>query len=377
MDRMGKRTLAVLLAVLVIAAGAGYWWWGSRDHQGDNIEVPETNGSRIITDTAGRQVKIPRKVERIACLYAFTGHVAVMLGEGDKIVAVPGGLKRDVLLNEICPTIRTASVPVLSGSINIEELLRVKPDLVFINKETAINTDEVAKLDRFGLPYLVTDFQSMAEQRSAVRIVGQALGAKAEERAKRYDTYYLECINRVSGGVKNIPAGERVRVYHSVNEATRTDPPISLPADWMKTAGIINVSADQPLRLVEGKNYASLEQILLWDPEVILVNEPGVADYILTNSQWSALKAVKNDKVYQMPVGISRWGHPGGMETPLALLWTARLLYPDQFGDIDMKTEARNFYREFFGYQVDEVTLDRILAGQGMRLTREQGGETR
>jgi len=373
MNRSGRWTSMVLLVVVIIAAGLGYWSWLGRHHRSQNNNILKATGSVIITDTTGRQVKVPREVGRVACLYAFTGHVTVMLGQGDKIVAVPGGLKRDVLLNQICPAIKSASVPVLSGSINIEELLRVKPDLVFINRETAINTDEVAKLDRFALPYLVIDFQSMEQQRSAVRIIGQALSA--EEQARRYNEYYLDCIKRVAEGVKSIPANQRVRVYHSVNEATRTDPPDSLPADWMKTAGVINVSVNQPLRLVEGKNYASLEQILWWDPEVILVNEPGVGDYILKNSQWSSLKAVKNERVYQMPVGISRWGHPGGLETPLALLWTAQLLYPAHFSDIDMKTEARNFYKDFFNYQVGDAALDQILSGKGMRLTREEGGK--
>ena len=72
---------------------------------------------------------------------------------------------------------------------------------------------------------------------------------------------------------------------------------------------------------------------MLWDPEVIIVNEAGVADYIMTNKQWSSLSAVKKNKVYQMPIGISRWG-THSLE-PLAILWTARTLYPDLFADID------------------------------------------
>ncbi|NLW90141.1 MAG: ABC transporter substrate-binding protein [Syntrophomonadaceae bacterium] len=366
-----KNSILIIAAILIILSGLIYWW--SPDKK--NPEKTAEESSITLTDTLGRKVSVPRKIERVACLYAFTGHVTVMLGQGEKIVAVPGGLKRDVLLNQICPTIKNASVPSSNESINIEELLRVKPDLVLINRQTGINKDETAKLDRFDLPYLVIDFQSMEEQRRAVNIIGKVLSAEKE--ALAYSEYYLDCIKRVSERVKDIPEDQRLRVYHSVNEATRTDPPNSLPADWMKTAGLINVSVNQTLRLIEGKNFASLEQILLWDPEVILVNEPGVAEYILKNTQWSSLNAVKTQKVYQMPVGISRWGHPGGLETPLALLWTAQLLYPEQFMDMDIKQESRTFYKEFFDLQVDDATLDRILAGQGMRLTREQGGETR
>jgi len=87
----------------------------------------------------------------------------------------------------------------------------------------------------------------------------------------------------------------------------------------------------------------------------------------MTNSQWSPLKAVKDNRVYQMPIGISRWGHPGGLETPLAIMWTAKELYPEQFKDLDIREEARSFYQTFFNYQVSDKMLTNILNGKGMR----------
>lgn len=126
--------------------------------------------------------------------------------------------------------------------------------------------------------------------------------------------------------------------------------------------------------MVEGKNFAGLEQILLWNPDVIIVNEPGVADYIRHNPQWAPLKAVKYGKVYQMPIGISRWGHPGGIETPLAVLWTAKTVYPQYFSDLDVKSEARRFYKEFYNYSVSDEMLNQILAGKGMRRLKNKQG---
>jgi iron complex transport system substrate-binding protein len=201
-----------------------------------------------------------------------------MLGQADKIVAVPDGVKRDALLNMLYPSIGKALVPVASGYINIEELLRARPDMAFIRKETGINSAEVAKLDKFKIPYLVVDFQSIKQQQDAIEIVGKALGV--ENKAREYNEYYQDCINRVQKLVNTIPYNQRPRVYHAVNEATRTDTRDSLPAEWTQIAGAVNVSVDQPLRLVEGKNFASLEQILLWNPDIILTNEPGVGAYI-------------------------------------------------------------------------------------------------
>jgi iron complex transport system substrate-binding protein len=104
---------------------------------------------------------------------------------------------------------------------------------------------------------------------------------------------------------------------------------------------------------------------------VILVNESGVADYILNSRQWSSLSAVKNRKVYQMPNGISRWGHPGSLETPMAILWTAKTLYPNLFSGLDMVSETKSFYKEFYNYDLPEELVRQILSGKGMRVSKE------
>jgi iron complex transport system substrate-binding protein len=335
------------------------------DSNGSRPNASGHLGTITVTDCIGRQVVIPDRVERIACLYAFSGHVVAMLGKGDNIVSVVDGLKRDVLLTSLYPGIKKANIPATSGSVNIEELIKAKPDIVFIKGETAHSEGELAKLNKAKIPYLVVDYKNMQEQQYAIAMIGQAVGAT--DKARKYNQYYQACINRVEKKVGSIPRSQRVRVYHSVNEATRTDKKDTLPADWLQAAGADNVSVNQQLKLFEGKHFASLEQILLWNPDVILVNEYGVGDYIMTNEQWAALSAVKNHRVYQMPIGISRWGHPGSLETPLALLWTAKLLYPDKFTDLDIAAEAKHFYEEFFNLQLSNEEISQVLSAQGMR----------
>lgn len=319
----------------------------------------------IVTDCIGREVQVPAQVDRIVCLYAFSGHVVTMLDKGANIVAVVNGLKRDVLLNEICPAISEASVPSVSGKINIEELIKTKPDLVFINSEIARSEKEIDKLKKSKIPYLVVEFRNIKEQQYAIEMIGRAVGNY--DKAKRYNEYYQKCIDHVQNIVANIPMEQRSKLYHAVNEATRTDAKGTLPADWTQIAGAINVSVNEDLKFLDNKYFASLEQIYLWNPEVIIVNEDGVTDYLMTNKQWSNLEAVKNHKVFQLPNGISRWGHPGSLETPLAILWTAKTLYPDKFASLDMVEEIQHFYQEFFNYQVTEGTALKVLRGKGMR----------
>jgi iron complex transport system substrate-binding protein len=164
-----------------------------------------------------------------------------------------------------------------------------------------------------------------------------------------------------------------VRIYHSVNEAVRTDSKGTLPADWTEAAGVINVSVNEDLKFSNNKYFANMEQILLWNPDAILVNEQGVADYILTEKQWAPLKAVQNKRVYQMPNGISRWGHPGSLETPLAVLWTCKILYPELCQDIDMMQETKSFYQDFFNLDLSDEMAAKVLSGIGMREPKKKG----
>lgn len=328
-----------------------------------------TNDATItVTDCIGREVKIPAQVNRIACLCPESVYALAMFEQGDKIVAVVGGVKRDLILTDKYPQIKNASVPKSSGAINIEELVRTNPDVVFVKTDSSSNAAEAEKINKSNIPYLVVDFNNIKEQQYAMAMIAKAVGIS--EKAEKYNKYYQSRLELIQKQVADIPREQRVRVYHSINEATRTDIKGSLSSEWLNATGAINVSLSGNLKNLEGKYFASLEQILLWNPDVILVNDLGVADYIMSNKQWAPLKAVENKRVFQLPNGISRWGHPSSPETPLAIMWTAKTIYPDKFADLDIAAETKNFYREFFGMNLSDEVVNKIIYGGGMRTAR-------
>jgi len=353
--RVGITSLALFCSIS--PAGHSDCVWG-QPASGPKETVP-------VVDCIGRKVNVPARVERIACLYAFAAHVVVMLDRGRNIVAVSKGPKRDVLLNRLCPEIGNALVPKGQGNVNVEELLLAKPDIVFVPGDIGRNESELNKMEIFHLPVLTVDYQDITGQQRAIAMIGEAIGAR--ERAKAYNRYYSHCIDRVREGVSLILPDQRVRAYLATVEATRTYGRQSLPAEWMRLCGVVNVAADQSLSIIQGEQHVSLEQILLWNPEVIFANEPGVAETIAQNSKWSSIQAVQQKKIYQMPIGISRWGHPGSLETPLAMLWTVKMVYPNLFAGMDIKNEVKKFYREFFRLEVTDAFYEQMLSGKGMR----------
>ena len=323
-----------------------------------------------VVDSLGRKIVVPAKVERIGTLYAFTAHVVAMLGKAEKIVAVSNGPKRDILLNRMHPEIQKALVPKYQGAINIEELARARPDIVFVSSETGLDAAEGGKLDSFSIPWVAVDYRTMAQQRAVVAMIGTLINAAAK--AEEFNDAYLACLARVENALSAVPEIERVRVYLATHEPTRTALPESLPSDWLRSAGAINVAAAADRDPMAGNTQVSIEQVLMWNPQVILANEPGTAAWIRSSPQWSAVAAVREGKVFQMPIGISRWGHPGSLETPLAVLWTAKTLYPDLFKNVDMRKELKRFYKTFFGYDLSKEMVERVLAGKGMRLTKNR-----
>lgn len=321
-----------------------------------------------VVDSLGREVEIPKDVDNIAALYSFSGYVCSILGRGNDMVAVPGGLPRDVLLTEIYPEIKDAAVPRSGGSINIEELMNANPDLIIVRGDMVADEAEQEKLDKVGIPYIVIDFETIGDQQNAIKIIGKSIGR--ENQAEEFLAYYDDVLKRVDDFVSEIDEEERALVYHSTNQALRTTHEDTLAADWSRKAGLNNVALGKDLEASGTDHYANIEQILLWNPEVILVNEMSAYHYIKGHPHWSSIKAVEDGKIYKLPQGISRWGHPGSVETPLALLWAVDTIYPEQAEEIDLKEEIRYFYDKFLSTDLTDDTIETILEGEEYRLPK-------
>jgi len=352
------KILKLFIIVLIAAVSAGY------------SPVYPSVKNISVTDSYNRKVSLPAEIKRIGCLYAFSGHVVTMLGRGNDIVAVVRGLKRDKMLTEICPSILEAAVPNNNDSLNVEELVRVKPDLVFIKNTIAGRSGDTDTLTKLGIPYVVISFNSMEEQKSAVLIIGKAIGREKE--AVEYIEYYQRCEDRVKKIVSRIPLEKRVRLYHSILEPLKTDGRNSISAGWMDIAGVKNVSAREKDGFAGAEQFANIEQVLVWNPQVIITHEDSATESIKGSRPWSTIDAVKTGRVYRMPNGISRWGHPGALEIPLAMLWTVKTIYPEYAAEIEMKTETKKFYRKFFHYELSGQMTDRILQGKGMRKSKKE-----
>ncbi len=360
---MPKKTSSLLTCLLIV--GLLVVTLSGCQTQNSTAAVP----TKTIVDCLDREVVIPADPQRVACLYASTAHIMAMLGQEDKIVGIPNGIKRDVLMSYKRPDIGSVSVPFNDGAINIEELLATNTDLVLLRQSTADNAGEIEKLDKAGIPWVVIDYASLAGLQKAITVTGQVFNQ--EQRAADYNAMAQQTLTLISQRVSSLPEATRTRVYHAVNEAARTDLAGDLCSQITTVAGVINVSTQGGSLITDAeKTMTTLEQIYSWNPDAIIANDINASKYMLTDPKWSGLKAVAEQKVTTLPVGVTRWGHPGSMEPHMAALFIAKTFYPDQFTDVDMTQTVKDYYKQWFDLDLSDTDVAAILSGEGMRLAK-------
>lgn len=318
-----------------------------------------------LTDGVGRTVKVQVDASNIAALDSFTSEAMVMIGAGEKLCGSPSGTISDEILCEIYPDLPSVPVPLSGGTVNIETLAASDPDVVFIKSSLYYTEGETEKLDKMNIPYLVVMYSTMEEQIKSLMMIGKVCG-KSEKMDELCD-YYSQTIETVTECASRIPEDDIVSVYHAINEMVRTDGATSLGTDWITCVGARNVSADENVEYGKTDYAASLEQIYLWDPDIVICNSAGTVDYLMSDSKWQGLRAVKNGAVEAMPVGASRWGQRGSVETFFAMLWLGKTIYPDQYAKIDLKEEVMKFYSDFLDVELTDEEYGAILSGNGIR----------
>jgi iron complex transport system substrate-binding protein len=125
----------------------------------------------------------------------------------------------------------------------------------------------------------------------------------------------------------------------------------------IEAAGGLSVSAD----LAGAWNTVGMEQILVWNPDVIVIPSYGAyeAADLMSHPDWQSIGAVRSGRVAKMPRVF------GTMDTPipesmLGILWLADLLYPER-ATFDVAAEAAAFYRSYYSYDLTPEEADAFL----------------
>ena len=346
-----KKWIALALALAFLLAGCA------------GTETIDNQATHIIVDHGGYEVEVPEEVDRIAVcgILPLPSVLAVFFDSAEKIVAMaPGSYSaaESSLLGQLYPELMDAETAFLEGgSLNVEELMKLAPDVVFYS---TAETEVGQQLRNAGFCAVAVsvnkwEYDAMETLRNWIALLGEIFPENDKEQLVH--DYSRNIYDLVQDRVKEIPEKERVFfLYKYSDTAIMTSGGKFFGQWWAEAIGAQNVGQDMK---TDNSVTVNMEQVYAWNPSLIFITNFTTAypedlyGNIIGNYDWSVVDAVKDQRVYKMPLGMYRSFTPG-VDTPMTLLWLAKTAYPDAFSDIDILAETRKYYKEVFGIDLTE-----------------------
>ena len=328
----------------------------------------ETAETREITDMAGRKVTVPT-AENIESVFSAGPVAAIFL-----YMVVPDKLLGwNYELNDVEKSIildKYQDLPNfgMGDAVNYEAVIAANPTIAInsgkINDTMVSDCDALS--ESLGIPVVAVD-NELNNSAEAFRFMGELLGVEdhAEELAQYAEQVFTD-INAIS----DIPEEKKVSVYFGNGEdSLETAPRGSQHAQILDAINAVNVA---DLELGDGSRVQiSAEQLLAWDPDVIVVNgEPkadksgsSAAEDILSNPDYASLKAVQDQKVYGTPNAPFSWvDRPAGPNRLIGMRWFSALIYPEYI-KCDINEEIHKFFDLFYHVDLSDEQLENVLKG--------------
>ena len=80
-----------------------------------------------------------------------------------------------MILRTIYPELVDVAAPISGGTVNIESLMSLKPDIALVKSSLYYSEGEIEKLEKLNIPYLVIEYDSIDAQISALELIGSIL----------------------------------------------------------------------------------------------------------------------------------------------------------------------------------------------------------
>lgn len=314
------------------------------------IGAGELPATITITDQAGNEIEFPQPVQRVISAFGPATSIVYSINAQNRLVAASftgaGDPQGAAVMERIDPRFPNLVADDFFSrqNFNIEEAALLDPDLIIGSARSAW----LDVVDQLGINVFLMDAETPQEIQDAVLLIGQIFGPHAYAQAQAWVDYFDFIISETSGALIDLSPDDRISVLFTGTEPLRVASGDMYQTDIIEAAGGISVSAD----LIGFWNDVNLEQIAIWDPDVIIVPPYGGAsvEAITESSEWQILSAVQEGRVYRMPRLVAPWDTPGP-DSVMGIVWLAEKLNPD-IVSFSCGTEAVYFYNTFLNYAI-------------------------
>lgn len=352
---MKKMTVMFLiLSLLLCGCGAT-----AQAPEADTLET-----LREFTDSTGRTVSLPVQIETIA-ISGPLSQIYILPLAGDMLVGVSNAYTEDAapyLPSYIWEKTEIGQLYGGKGEMDLEALLAADPDVVIdIGEPKKTTADDLTALtEQTGIPFIHID-ATVATAGDAYRTLGKLLNR--EEKAEELASWCEKTYAMMTAMMERVDAANaRKSLLYCLG-----DKGVNVIAEGSFHAETINMMGRNLAVLEEvvssgAGNEVDLEQILVWNPDVILFAPDSCYEEIAGSAQWQSIDAVREGRFYKTPTGPYGWlSSPPAVQRYLGMLWLGKLLYPE-YTEYDLQEEVTAYYKLFYDCDLTDVMYWDLMA---------------
>lgn len=353
-----KRLLALVLALVMSLTLFACGRKAQDDKTDDSTRTEDT--TRVFTDSCGREVTVPTDIQKVAVSGPLAQMVVFAIAP-DKMVGVANAWDETA---ENYFDLKYLDLPLLGqlyggkGELNLETLLAADPDVVIdVGEPKSTMAEDLDGLqEQTGIPFVhidaylasMDDTYAMLSDLLAMPNEGQAL---ADYCRNAYDT-----VKAIVDGVEKADV-----LYITGEEGLNVIARDSYHAEVVDMLCNNLAVVDEPSSKGTG-NEVDMEQILAWDPDVILFAPDSIYDTVGDDPTWQSLTAIREGRYYEVPLGPYNWmGFPPSVQRYLGMMWMAQLLYPET-AQYDLYAEVANYFELFYHCGITEEQYHAFVA---------------
>jgi len=233
-----------------------------------------------VTDSAGNDIGFTQAPERIVVYDAGAVETLFAIGEGHRIVATHSFVTYPPEVDQITKVGD-------AFNLNIEQVIELKPDLVYVFSETF-----VPQLTNAGLKvlYIKTVEHNFRSTTDMIKMWGQITGNI--ESANQLVKSFNEKINTIESKLEEINSKSQLNILQDVGQfwVPGAD---TLMGEVFDLLNVKNVAAD-----ISGYGQISPELIISRDPDIVITVDTNMW---LSDNRFANVSAVKKARVYQSP----------------------------------------------------------------------------
>ena len=320
---------------------------------------PAASKKLVIEDQRGKKISLDGPARRIVTLPMPAASIMIAVDRSaEHLVGIHDAsfaAARQSILGTMFPEVLKVphDVGTQDFAPNVEGILSLEPDVVV---QWANQGDEIVQpLENAGLKVLGVNYGKLEDVGTWLEMFSTALGRPERGRAMaaRLDA---DRANVEAVAAERTARAPRVLYFNRFTDSLTVQGAGSFNEDYIRLVGAENVSSD-----VKGLVEVDLEQVLDWDPEIVVLGnfDEAMPDDVYGDRRWRDVAAVKERRVYRAPLGGYRWDPPSH-ESPLMWRWLSQIAFPDG-SDGGLRDKIVEDYIYFYDHTPTPAEIDTML----------------